>query len=53
MTYHPDFQKTLRNMPNLVKEKIAGRAVIYAGGFENTAGEINLLNYSHFGTLLE
>lgn len=45
MTYHRDFEKTLRQIGNWVKEPIAGKAVVYAGTLESSEGEIKLLNY--------
>lgn len=45
MTYHRDFEKTLKQIGDWVKEPIAGRQVVYAGTLENTEGEIKLLNY--------
>lgn len=53
MTYHPDFEKSLRQMGNWVKEPVLGRAVVYSGQLENTSGEVKLLNYSHFEDLLK
>ncbi|MDY4551198.1 MAG: hypothetical protein SPD54_05155 [Parabacteroides sp.] len=47
MTYHVDFEKVLKQMDNWIKEPILGKAVIYTGTLENTAGNINLLNYAH------
>ena len=40
-------------MNKWIKEQVVGKAVIYAGTLENSAGEINLLNYSHMDTVLE
>ena len=53
MTYHTEFEKALKQMNKWIKEPVAGKAVIYAGTLENSAGEINLLNYSHMDTVLE
>lgn len=52
MTYHPDFEKALKNMDGWVKDPVEGKAVVYAGTLENTAGEIKLLHYTHLGTVL-
>lgn len=46
MTYHPDFEKSLKQIGKWVKEPIEGKAVIYAGTLENTKGEVKLLKYS-------
>lgn len=53
MTFHSDFEKTLKQMDAWVKEPVEGKAVVYAGTLENTAGEINLLNYTHLDSILE
>lgn len=53
MTYHADFEKALKQMDEWVNEPVLGKAVVYAGQLENTAGEIKLLNYSHFNEILE
>ena len=53
MTYHTEFEKALKQMNKWIKEPVVGKAVIYAGTLENSAGEINLLNYSHMDTVLE
>ena len=47
MTYQSDFAKTLKQLPRWTGTPIARRAVVYAGDFENTAGEIELLRYDH------
>lgn len=53
MTYHPDFEKVLKQMDRLVNEPALGKAVIYTGSLENTAGDIKLLNYKHLHDILE
>lgn len=50
MTYHADFEKALKQMDGWLNEPVLGKAVVYAGSFENTAGEIKLLNYAHLST---
>ena len=52
MTYHRDFEHTLRNMSKYVIGNIQQRAVIYAGQMENKFGEIQLINYLHLNELL-
>ena len=49
MTYHANFEKALKQLDGWAKEPVRGKAVVYAGSFENTAGEVKLLNYSHLG----
>ena len=45
MTYTPDFEKTLSKLTTLVKEPIGQKAIVYAGSYENTAADIQLLNF--------
>lgn len=52
MTYHADFEKSLKKMEQWVNEPVAGRAVVYTGALENTQGTVRLLNYADFGTVL-
>lgn len=52
MTYHTDFEKALKQMDDWIKGPVEGKAVIYAGTLENTAGEISLLNYAHLDDVL-
>ena len=51
MTYQQAFEKTLRKLPEWTGTPIARRAVVYTGDFENTAGDIWLLNYRHLAQL--
>ena len=53
MTYHPDFEKTLRQLDGWMSEPVLGKAVVYAGTLENTSGAIKLLNYTHLHNILE
>lgn len=46
MTYHPSFEKTLRQLPDWIKTPVTKRAVVYAGEFENSTADIKLLNYN-------
>ena len=51
MTYHPDFAKSLQHLPQWTSTPIKRRAVVYAGDFENTVGDIWLLKYDHIEKL--
>lgn len=53
MTYHTDFEKSLKQLADWIVEPVLGKAVIYAGPLENTAGDIKLLNYSHVNDVFE
>ncbi len=46
-TYHSDFEKGLRKINNLINTPVTQKGVIYSGDFENTAGNIKLLNYKN------
>lgn len=52
MTYHADFEKTLRQMAQWVHEPVVGRAVVYTGTLENAQGQIRLLNYRTINSVL-
>ncbi len=51
-TYHTDFEKGLRKIDSMINGTVAQKAIIYAGDFENSAGDIKLLNYKNLGRLL-
>lgn len=53
MTYHKDFEKALKRIDEWVKAPVDGKAVVYAGNYENTAGEIKLLNYTNMDEVLK
>ena len=44
-TYHVSFEKTLRQIDSWVKDPVCRKVVVYAGDFENTAGEVEVLNF--------
>ena len=52
MTYHPSFEKTLRQLPHWVKTPVTKRAIVYAGEFENSISDIKLLNYNSLNNML-
>lgn len=52
MTYHTDFEKTLKRMDEWVKGPVDGKAVVYAGSLENISGDIKLLNYRNMDDIL-
>lgn len=52
MTYNSQFEKGLKQIDSGVKEKVEPKAIIYTGDYENSAGDIRLLNYKHFDQLL-
>ena len=52
MTYHPSFEKSLKQVAEWVETPVTKRAIVYAGDFENTHGVIQLLNYRNLKELL-
>lgn len=52
MTYHASFERTLRHLPDWIKTPVTKRAVVYTGDFENTEGNIKILNYNSLGLVL-
>lgn len=47
MTYHPSFENTIKRLPEWIHTPIRSRSIVYNGDFENTAGNINIINYRH------
>ena len=52
MTYHPSFEKSLKQVVEWVETPVTKRAIVYAGDFENTHGVIQLLNYRNLKEML-
>lgn len=52
MTYHASFERTLRHLPDWIKTPVTKRAVVYTGDFENTEGDIKILNYNSLRLVL-
>ena len=51
MTYNSAFEKSLKKIDQWIKAPITKKVVIYAGEYENTASEIQLLNYNNLSTV--
>ena len=45
MTYNKEFENTLRKLSGWIKTPVRRKVVVYAGDFENNAGEIEIINY--------
>ena len=45
MTYTKDFEKTLRKLPEWIKTPVERKVVVYDGEFENSSGEVEIVNY--------
>ena len=52
MTYSSSFEKTLTQIEGWIKTPISKKAIVYSGDFENTSGDINLINYRHISSIL-
>ena len=52
LTYHPSFEKTLRQITDWVETPVTKKAIVYAGDFENAEGNVKLLNYKRLTELL-
>ncbi len=47
MTYHTSFENTISKLSEWIKAPVINKMIVYTGDFENTAGEVKLLNYTH------
>ena len=52
MTYHTTFETTLSKLDTWIQTPVTRKAVIYAGDFENTVSNIQVLNHRHLNDLL-
>lgn len=52
MTYSSSFEKALTQIESWIKTPISKKAIVYSGDFENTSGNINLINYRHISSIL-
>lgn len=52
MTYSSSFEKTLTKIEGWIKTPISKKAIVYSGDFENSSGDINLINYPHISSIL-
>ncbi|KAA6343209.1 hypothetical protein EZS27_009079 [termite gut metagenome] len=46
-TYHTEFEKGLKVVEKTFENRIDSKLIIYAGAFENTTGDIKLINYKN------
>ena len=51
-TYNSEFEKGLKSATPELESKIAEKAIIYAGDYENTAAKIKLLNFKNMQNLM-
>jgi predicted AAA+ superfamily ATPase len=52
MTYHTSFENTISKIPEWINTPVKNRMVVYTGDFENTAGDIKIINYRHLQKFL-
>lgn len=52
MTYSSNFEKTLKQIDTWINVPIAHKVVVYTGDFENTAGEIKIINHKNLYQML-
>ena len=52
MTYSSSFEKALTQIEGWIKTPISKKAIVDSGDFENTSGNINLINYRHISSIL-
>ncbi|MBF1570618.1 MAG: ATP-binding protein [Prevotella sp.] len=52
MTYSSSFEKTLTQIEGWIKTPISKKTIVYSGDFENSSGDINLINYRHISSIL-
>lgn len=53
MTYSSNFEKTLKQIDTWINVPIANKVVVYTGDFENTAGEIKIINHKNLYQMLQ
>ncbi len=51
-TYNTDFEKGLKVIDKVFTGRIDNRTIIYSGAFENTAGNIRLINYKNIDKVI-
>ena len=52
MTYHTSFEETISKLSEWINTPIVNKLIIYTGNFENTSGNIKLLNYKNLQSYL-
>jgi len=52
MTYDRSFESALRALPGWVSTPVRDRAVVYAGDFQNVAGDVKVVNFRNVNGLL-
>lgn len=52
LTYTTEFEKSLKKIQDYVKIPVAKKIIVYAGDFENTAGDIKVVNYKNLSSII-
>ena len=52
MTYNKSFEKSLSQIDKWIQTPVVRKVVVYTGDFENTAGDIKVVNYRNLGEML-
>lgn len=47
MTYHTSFESDISKLSDWIKTPVVNKMIVYTGDFENTSGDIKILNYKH------
>jgi len=47
MTYHTSFERHLAQLSEWISTPVVQKTIVYTGDFENTSGDIHLINYRH------
>jgi predicted AAA+ superfamily ATPase len=51
-TYHPDFEKGLKILDNVLGNRLTNKAIVYTGEFENNVGNVKVANFRNFSKLI-
>ena len=52
MTYHTSFEDSISKLSDWIKTPVTNKMIVYTGDFENTTGDIKILNYRHLQAYL-
>ena len=52
MTYNKSFNRHIQHIDSWINTPVEKRAIVYTGDFENTSGEISLINYKHLDNFI-
>ena len=52
MTYHTSFEADISKLSEWIKTPVVRKVIVYTGDFENTTGNIKILNYRHLQAYL-